>query len=470
MVQFNEDVLFLILEELKHNKKSLFSCLLVNRTWCVIAVPILWRNPGQYSMTSISYNMLFDTIILHLSEESRDILKNQGMSNLITEKYQRPLFNYIDFWKYLELYLLESLISSRIIEKSNVPILRNEILKLFINKNAKFNHLSIPQNFDCQLHLIPGAEDCLLELESFCFHNNINLNVLRGVVKICKSIKKIEILDNFYLFGIPFSENESFNESLEESLIRHANTVQHLRVNWNFTTRFLSYFVNLLSLKIEMSYVKKPSNPRWNDPNYLKNLSLPFLKILKAHFVPVNILVNLIENTTENLSEMSIHCNNVVRYDGCKLLIQAIHQNCPNIRYLKLSLGRDFFDRNLLIPEFENLLINCQQLSGLIIKMCKGHEFSWDKFFLVLARSAPPGLFKFKFYSRTFELEDLKILFDNWKNENPILLKLKHSGAKMDRKLLYLFEQCKTKGVIKKYSFGFNGDFDWTYKSSIVYI
>jgi hypothetical protein len=137
MLQFNEDVFFLIFEKLKNDKESLFSCLLVNKTWCVMVVPILWRNPSQFFM-DISYNTLFNVLILHLSEESRDVLKNQGMNNLVMGTYQRPLFNYISFWKYLELHFLEELISSKKIEKSNVPILRNEILKLFINKNTKF--------------------------------------------------------------------------------------------------------------------------------------------------------------------------------------------------------------------------------------------------------------------------------------------------------------------------------------------
>ncbi|CAB5356863.1 unnamed protein product [Rhizophagus irregularis] len=117
------------------------SCIMkLNRTWCVTAVPILWRNPDQFC----------------------------GMDNLITETtYHRPLFNYMSFWKYLILHILEDIISLKMIEKSNASILRNEILKLFINKNTKLIQLSIPRYFDSQLHLIPEAECCLSELEIF---------------------------------------------------------------------------------------------------------------------------------------------------------------------------------------------------------------------------------------------------------------------------------------------------------------
>jgi hypothetical protein len=412
MVWFNEDVLFLIFEELKNDKKSLYSCILVNRIWCVTAVQILWRNPWKISL--FRRNTLFNVIFSHLSEESRDILKNQRMDNLFTEiSYQRPLFNYISFCRNLDLYSLERVIFSKKIEVSNKPIIRNEILKLFINKNTKLIHISITHNFDYQLLLIPGAEYCFSELESLNFGDNISQNILEGLAGICKSIKKIKLyiisdyypddcgifkliemqknLNDFRLFNISNSRNESFYKSLEESLIKHVNIIQYLGINWNPTTRFVSHFVNLLSLKI-----MKPDYINWNlwnDPNYLKNLSLPVLKFLEVHFAPLNVTVNLIKSTTGSLSEISIRCDDVKNYDGYEMLIQAIYQNCPNIKYLSFLLNR-----NLLISEFENLLINFQFLNGLAIIMIND-QFSWDELFRVLTKSSPSSLYKFKFFS-----------------------------------------------------------------------
>ncbi|PKK64177.1 hypothetical protein RhiirC2_757131, partial [Rhizophagus irregularis] len=95
MLKLNKDVIFLILEELQDDNKSLYSCLLVNRTWCETTVPILWKNPArQYYSTNNAYNILLNVILLHLSEESRNNLKYQGI-NLFMKPYQRPLFNYI---------------------------------------------------------------------------------------------------------------------------------------------------------------------------------------------------------------------------------------------------------------------------------------------------------------------------------------------------------------------------------------
>jgi len=152
-------------------------------------------------------------------------------------------------------------------------------------------------------------------------------------------------------------------------------------------------------------------------------LSLPILRILKAEQVPSEFLANLIKNTKGHLSEISLYYIDV----DIEKLIQAIYQNCPNLRYLKLSLRSNFNNFNSVISiEFEKLLINCQFLNGLVIDIQNTNEFiSWDKLFEILAKSSPINLFKFKFYpSNTIELEHLKSFFDNWKNRKPMLLKL----------------------------------------------
>src|ERR1043166_9025211 len=96
----NKDVLLLILEELKNDRKSLHSCLLVNRAWCDATVPILWRNPLKFCLNNSEKNILFNVILLHLLKEYKDNLKNQGI-NLFVKTQQRPLFNYISFWRCL---------------------------------------------------------------------------------------------------------------------------------------------------------------------------------------------------------------------------------------------------------------------------------------------------------------------------------------------------------------------------------
>src|SRR5581483_7936368 len=121
-----------------------------------------------------SMNILSNVILLHLSEDTRNVLKNQGINNLIAGVYKHPLFNYIRFWRYLNLSIIEKVISSKEIEMSKMFIIGNEILKLFINRNTKFIHLSMRQDCNYQLHRIPETEHCFSDLESFQCDDKIN--------------------------------------------------------------------------------------------------------------------------------------------------------------------------------------------------------------------------------------------------------------------------------------------------------
>src|SRR6266498_5105205 len=97
MSKLNRDVLYLIFKELQDDKNVLYSCLLVNKTWCEIIIPILWNDPWKY-LNKGKEKLLLNSIISHLSDKSKD---NLGQEMVIS--YQRPIFNYISFCRHLNL-------------------------------------------------------------------------------------------------------------------------------------------------------------------------------------------------------------------------------------------------------------------------------------------------------------------------------------------------------------------------------
>jgi hypothetical protein len=469
MSRLNRDVLYLIFEELKDDKMTLFSYLLVNRTWCEMIIPILWKDPWKF-LKFEREKSLFNVIVSHLSDESRNNLRK-----FLTNSHKKPLFDYISFCKTLDLYRIKKIIDTsidydlRLLEDDDY-LLYKEIFKLFINHKIKFTNLRIPSEFSYKIHLIPGARECFSEIESLIFNSDTNEEILIGLSEICKSIKKLEI----YFYGsnhngtimlidaqrnleeVIFDYN--FNNTaeiinLEKSLIKHGKTIERIKMIYPPITNIFSYFENLKILKVDNINYRKS----WDQ---LAAASLPFLQILDATGIKPDILASLIEKTMGYLKEIKICLTDHDDTDN-KRFIRAIYQNCPNLKYLKLLI------RSSNISEFEKLLINCKYLDGLYINMNINSNY-WKRLFRILTRSSPTSLFKFKFYfSVSPKPKTLKLFFDNWKGRHPMLLQTIQTAMCVyyNENYTAMIEKYKAKGVIKKYddcytSYSFE-DFEW---------
>jgi hypothetical protein len=461
--KLNRDVLYSIFEESQDDKAILYSCLLVNKAWCEMIIPILWKDPWK-SLNGTRKSKLFLTVIISLlPDKSRNNLIQHV--DFLLNTFQRPFIDYISFCKHLNFNELE-----RIFEEFEISIdIKNEIFELFINGNSKFTHLYIPYQFDS---LIPGVKRCFSEIEFLSCNACINNEVLSGLVEICKSIKELELFFEEYnnnhgiirliqtprkLYKVRFQtdreyRDESLNKILENSLIKHANTIQYFRMSKEPSTEFISSFRNLRILEIYGLISAK-----WHR---LRNVSMPFLRILNVQGAPVTNLIDIIENTNGLLTVINMDIRIHNEFDN-KRIIRSIYQNAPNLQYLRLLI------RNSDSLEIKNLLTNCQCLIGLyFLNYDLGSVFDWDNLFNLLTESSPETLCKFKFcYHSPPVLKSLKLFFDNWKGRRRMLLQtiqmLKNSNMEhFDKDFI---EKYKEMGVLKSYANGEDfEDFEWT--------
>ncbi|CAG8845005.1 28193_t:CDS:1, partial [Racocetra persica] len=95
-----------ILSHVKHDKHSLYSCLLVNRYWCRRVIPWLWGHPLKILSALESANIapLIRTYISCLSEKERSFLIEHGIN---LPNYPQPFFHYASFLKDLDYRRLE---------------------------------------------------------------------------------------------------------------------------------------------------------------------------------------------------------------------------------------------------------------------------------------------------------------------------------------------------------------------------
>ncbi|RGB28725.1 hypothetical protein C1646_767488 [Rhizophagus diaphanus] len=379
MSQLSEDILYLVFKVLKDDKKTLYSCLLTNRTWCRIAVPILWKNP--WKLKNSGWKQMLNVIISHLSNESRNTLKNICIDLLpfLTNPYQKPLFDYISFYRHLDL----------------------------------------------------AIRSCLSEIEFLSCNANVNDDIMAGLADICKSIKKLEFFindDNYGIIRLIEAQQNLFNldlkshylydndviRNLENSLIKHANTIQYLRISkGKLYKRVLASFINLKVLELDCGF---------NNWECLGNLSLPYLQILRARNVSIKGLISLIENTKGYLIEIKID--------------NTYHNIVDNKK-----------------NHSANLFIDDDSFSD-------GITFVWSKLFEILNISSPISLFKFKFKFNYFlspKLNSLKLFFDNWKDRHSIYLQLSQIGCDIQNLIVEKYKP----GIVKKFNMILNDEFEW---------
>ncbi|PKY37794.1 hypothetical protein RhiirA4_450699 [Rhizophagus irregularis] len=449
------DLLYDIINEFHNDRKTLLSCLLVNKFWCEITIPILWRNPWN-NLTVSNEKFLLNLLIKHLSVESRNNLKNQGI-RFSLNSYKKPLFNYISFCKHLDLCRIHGLVI-----RSEMFIIYDEILRLFINENNKFTHLYIPLDFNCPIHLFPGFKCCLSDIEFLSCSTSLDKSILSGLIGMCKYIRKLELRiskkDNNHRFirlielNRPFNvslstsyksgmHDEEFNEALELSLIKYARRIQSFSLTKSPNTAdFLSHLFNLTSLRLNGDYGEE-----WNC---LKHLSLPFLQTLKiGGFIQAKFLANIITSTKGYLNKINIDIDHHSDINNQRI-IQAIYRNCPNLKRLKLEI------KNNNISELEPLLRSCKYLNKLHILKRNNAITNWNNYFKVLSKSSPTNLSKFKFDCRDideFQLDSLELFFDNWKVRQPMILQF-NSYINLNiqyKDFMHLIDKYKKKGNIK---------------------
>lgn len=106
------DVFPIIIGYLQHDKNTLFSCILVNRTMSILGIPLLWKNPFSSDESYNTINnyqtaLLMRTYLSCFTEEERKYLTNKEVK---IRNYRKPIFDYINFMK--EILICETLYDS----------------------------------------------------------------------------------------------------------------------------------------------------------------------------------------------------------------------------------------------------------------------------------------------------------------------------------------------------------------------
>src|ERR1043165_4223656 len=86
-----------IIQYLRNDLRSLYSCTSVNRLLCRISVPLLWEDP--FSARRKGRGSLLDTYFLFFNDDDKEKLKEFGIRPFLLKKPKKPFFKYPSFIK-----------------------------------------------------------------------------------------------------------------------------------------------------------------------------------------------------------------------------------------------------------------------------------------------------------------------------------------------------------------------------------
>ncbi|PKK77468.1 hypothetical protein RhiirC2_771301 [Rhizophagus irregularis] len=371
MTKLIDDILLLILTELRFDPASLYSCILVNRTWCCLAIPILWKyffySYNPYAHKKESRKKLYNVIFQFLPKEKLSELNINLPSNPISNKL---LFNYMDFFTHLS------------------PIWIEDMVQLSFKKDSPSVYKKILLEFEIYLLIFSKCKN----IKYFDWIKNKRLFLLCPNVKeffsgIHQLKINIEYMDPELLFSlgiINITDLEVINSSKDDDLIsfirmknnlpllctqlsdmisKNAITLKKIILRLSITLISPTFFPSLENLQYLILYNDDDgefyNSIKWQEWElYLRTSFFPNLQYLETSYLPCNIECLIIERSGGKILEIKICRTLESRYYRIENenLIRIISNYCSKI--IRLTMVINPINFNLV----GNIFSNCVHL------------------------------------------------------------------------------------------------------------
>ncbi|UZO23260.1 uncharacterized protein OCT59_015604 [Rhizophagus irregularis] len=384
------ELIYGVLKYLQNDYSTLHSCILVNRLWCRIAIPLLWEDP--FSIPIKNYNF-----IIIYSHNSNSDFKTKLIEYKIIENNSLPpdtLFNYPSFLKYLRInkkfvYSVQNWVenSIRTSNPGNLSRLSDfkkkvdifvSLFKIFIENEVKLHTLEIEFSSIAYIYTyLKNILELILQNTNF-IHNikNINLfvcsssglfsnnnngyklinNYILQMINLQQNLKKILMDDTSFPLYLPLLLSKDSNCS------NTLNTITFYKINLNCLSKNIFEQLNVLE-SIHFLYCHSLSNnfiQEINDlakPFKLKSL---FIEVKPQQFETMELLLQKSGNYLENFGiVLNIHGLICPLYEQFLVLITNY---CKNIKFFDFR-GPESLSTYQLLYLVESIQQNLNYLS-----------------------------------------------------------------------------------------------------------
>jgi hypothetical protein len=366
------------------NHKILHNCILVNKQWSSLAIPILWRNPLEiFSFEDDDCIIsIMKTYITSISQESKDSLTKNGLQ-LSEEIFRQTTYDYpsyLQILKYQKLYDAISLLLEKYFHKGDSEKvfhqlqLLDHILRMFMNKCRKIYRIDISDvpshNKIIHFPLLPDSNKCLSNITEFYYKGKDHSQFLYILSQVCTQIKSFRLEEQRFdndglirlldiqkvpLESLSIDFKDTYSALSIENIIKEKNLDNIIKLKLNGNSKiFLSEFKNLKELESNVCFYEnyfvdtvfpKLEKLILSNIDYKNNVVNDFLKNHKIKYLYLRETQMLDAWDSRGFSETLVkYCPNLIEYEGYICVktkkirnshLLLLFQNCPKLEKLR---------------------------------------------------------------------------------------------------------------------------------------
>ncbi|RGB42221.1 hypothetical protein C1646_751265 [Rhizophagus diaphanus] len=267
-----------IFEYLRGERVSLHSCLLVNRSWCRIVVPILWSEPFKLLKDKANASLLRTYLSCLEDQDQLQSIQDWMTFPKAVLLSQRAAFDYPVFLRHLCCKTMYEMIENWFSEIASLEIQRNykefsiqliasNFFQLIMNKCPILETLVLwsgaPNNITITAAL-SGTNTCLSRLVTLHVEGNYQDIDLWSISQRCHSLKQLTI-------DVEISGNSM---NILHNLVEVQHELEHFRLGFKPEN---NSFNNKVQPKLLVALTNRPSNLHtieFNRCNFLECSSL----------------------------------------------------------------------------------------------------------------------------------------------------------------------------------------------------
>ncbi|PKC56894.1 hypothetical protein RhiirA1_473336 [Rhizophagus irregularis] len=473
-----------VIKYFKNDFSTLYSCVLVNRLWCRITIPLLWENPFLIPSKNYKKNSNLIKIYLYdLNDDLKTKLDQYGIrDNSLTSS---ALFNYPSFLKYLNTFNMATFANSwveNIIitskQRLNIDLICDikrlviiSLFKKFIENEVNLNTLEIEiSNYYYYIYFINILESILQNTNfihntgnlklyidnkndfDFYYYNNDHTLIedrILQIINLHQNLKKIIFGDN----NLPLFKSLLLSKGFNCS--NTLNTIIFYRINFNNVIN-LDKILEQLNV-LESVHIIHCFSLNSQFVQQINNLTKPFkLKTLFIDRIPqIEPLQKLLQISGDYLENLMCRFSLVLLLN--QQLLELIIKYCKNIKRLNLqSIGKQI--TRLVINLIKNIKqnLNYLKISECYQSLLIGY-YEFSSLLLQNLGQILPSKLEYLHLILHIRPNDFKIFLEN--SQNIFIKKLLIMQNGNDDILYYLREYIIKKKRVKYLAIKYDDDF-----------